>query len=1227
MNVYLAVPPPHPNIDLPGYAAELMIHEFVEVAGRSHRQACLFELLVACSRDRQLPDRITMQLQRQAAESSRDLVVRGDRILLKEACLGIDIDRHWTSLSEDARSFLIESIGTWKRSVASYVSTANAPWKDWLPSEKPAEVIRQMMTLIGGHAATSEDPEAAYLSLRAVNNLSSVLALRVSDFCVRLEDGRLVPGNYTAKSSERIDVAEHTREATANAGKLPLFRHFLMIFENYGRILFLCLTDDVYFGRELDAINPSLPTRYFFWILLRFSRFLIRRLEYFYSYRSHPEMRNLLTLAKRGAYRTLLPATQKGPARVVMEDSPNGPMTCIFELAPNDFAPIDKFMPQFKPVLAHYAGSHPADFVPGEKALPVVRSCFKNSTELPAVQLSHTYFYSGDKVTATCVYRYLTPSEPFPVRREVYEGQVPQLDIAADAINWLPKEVHEFNAKDHNLVANATLYRTVDSKRHTIKALYFYTAEEGREPYLNRIEYIQNSHDTDPWVMTVVCSGTTPKAVKHAVVDLTHFSDKNLVYRTRYNYSHPQHPRWHSSLYDANGTLLSEVVQTPPEVGLDTFGLLNTTYPEPYLTSNILIVPSPGGATPQSAWTARGNSKRFQYAWMPYDIQRKREALWVLWRLGKISGVAVRVLDEMFLREEPLFKQYWRLRDLGRPHAACKHLLANQAVHESLLRVPDTPSTRSHFHVRFTDLLKLGVGGDASDLSAKRDKSSQLLQGQELLPVLSLDSGTWPTGGGGVGSCRRDLIDNLHRVRWTVIAEIASADLVQRDYQVEKNVDKIMYVPLWDVDFGTPNENIYRNVVFAELRKKTARTTTSVIRAKFIPLVKSLVRFSAATELPSEQLSEAENVFVQLYLYFRTYDWLRSWHHPYTQDAWVAEWLREATEGQSKGQYLRCELPTLKELNMLYLLVVRLLLILTAEIPKDLPVVHSSHHGIQSILGVIAKSLYGASFAVWDHGILWRERLFALCDADNMPRFVQLGFVGLTRLVARISYMRADMVTPCTRVQNVDWEMWMGGEGGRNSGARIAMQNKISPVVNGMVSPRGARNVYREDRRLNLCFCRVAGHFQILRKSRQREAGADRGHAVSHIPGERYQKRHSCSGLHCEAGLCGLPVVCTDVGGSREVISDMATGHVYGRVVPPGVPKQLAIAQLHVLAMTDGLEQLVDRTKKPVTLDELLRDSAGRSLEERVMRDAVRCSRRALGGLLRKRIIENFSIS
>lgn len=54
-----------------------------------------------------------------------------------------------------------------------------------------------------------------------------------------------------------------------------------------------------------------------------------------------------------------------------------------------------------------------------------------------------------------------------------------------------------------------------------------------------------------------------------------------------------------------------------------------------------------------------------------------------------------------------------------------------------------------------------------------------------------------------------------------------------------------------------------------------------------------------------------------------------------------------------------------------------------------------------------------------------------------------------------------------------------------------------------------------------------------------------------------------------EAGLAGLPVVCTNVGGSYEVTSDSFGS--YGAIAPPSDSKSLSRCILRVLAMTDEL--------------------------------------------------------
>lgn len=89
-----------------------------------------------------------------------------------------------------------------------------------------------------------------------------------------------------------------------------------------------------------------------------------------------------------------------------------------------------------------------------------------------------------------------------------------------------------------------------------------------------------------------------------------------------------------------------------------------------------------------------------------------------------------------------------------------------------------------------------------------------------------------------------------------------------------------------------------------------------------------------------------------------------------------------------------------------------------------------------------------------------------------------------------------------------------------------------------------------------------------------------------------------------EAGLAGLPVVCTDVGGSYEVVSD--SERTYGGIAPPRDPEKLARAILKVLSMTDELGDVGLSTfaGKPEELESRIYES---SKERRLLGMKYRC--------------------
>jgi len=121
-----------------------------------------------------------------------------------------------------------------------------------------------------------------------------------------------------------------------------------------------------------------------------------------------------------------------------------------------------------------------------------------------------------------------------------------------------------------------------------------------------------------------------------------------------------------------------------------------------------------------------------------------------------------------------------------------------------------------------------------------------------------------------------------------------------------------------------------------------------------------------------------------------------------------------------------------------------------------------------------------------------------------------------------------------------------------------------------------------------------------------------------------------------EAGLTGLPVVATDVGGSFEVVSDLEDGFTFGRIVPPSDPSRLAVAQLEVFAMAGDLAQRVasaapcqsPSSEPPLPLLQkdgmvaLLQDPV--ALLQRIHRAST--ARRQLGMLFREHVLGHFTM-
>eukprot|EP00124_Ichthyophonus_hoferi_P002376 Ihof_evm5s159 gene=Ihof_evmTU5s159 len=1235
--------------------AEGVVHEYMESFGMSHYHAVIAEILL--EPETRLPQRICYQLANMNGNAL--MAMRSDfgSAMLRDSALLANLSTQWVRLPPTVRAFIVDYMTIYYDLAHKVLHEHQIDFSALPPMEGIAfDELQEYMRVVGATSdELAERPQDILSMYVARSCLAYELNMRINEVVDVMLDQTGGESFYSAQ--EELE-GSFVQDVTLSRLQWTSYR-----FQNFLRLLFYSVTADSRFGRELhfcrgegfgrampSILCPLLP--YVFWLSRQLQLFLSINLLW-----TNNTMVHFLSRTRKGLNREHYIVDRK--LSYIKYYDTDTPITAF----------VDDSTPGLR-VVNHFEGLLAAT----PKGNPSVISEYSGQSK--SWRLTRQFRAKGDNgKPVTAFFHYEPTSKSFPAAAFMFRGNVKAVTDVTESDRYMNLI---YDPKFGNIV-NSTLFckctQNPGGELEEVQATYFYDEEGVNAPMVGA----SYAHPDHGWVLTVKYASSVSGEDKPHIAYVDYIDARHVKYRTHYSYVHPLHPTLQTmKLRTGNIAHRKVKVETPSIVKNDWYGLIEKTPPRSIYHYDLLLHHNLKKRV--GGWRF-GKNKCVEYFSRPCTTQFKRMELWTLWRGMKIEGVFAMELDELFLREEPILQDYWGYRDHGLKEEAC-HVIEERMVQVSHLVVQDTPNTRTHLQMRISDLQGLGCGGDASEITTVNDGNEEI--NREILQVLSVDSGTWPTGGGGVGACRRDLIDNLERVRWTAIAEIGTdSEMVQKGFQSERYVNAINYVPLWGLDMGTPNQHVLSDQPYGMLELKTQRTTDDIVIRNFVPLVKQMIYGMCQSNLQAHHQKLYAEMFVKLHLYFQEFDWLVSWDHEATKLAWYGTWfnvLSNSWQTESKDdRLLQVEMPTLEDLDALFQLIVRLLFPLAARLPR-LAVVHASHHGIQALLGVIAKTLYGSSLIIWDHGILWRERLLALSSLPPsvMAKFVQIGFSGLTRLAATLSYTTADCVCPCTSIQNVQWEIFLGGQKYGNNTMTEIMVRKIAPVLNGMDVNRFRVNKSLEREHPTTVMLSHVNRIKDVMNAIEAAAlivhewGLKEYHLMVYgslesdplyanecanaivsmnlaenvtlcglgnaslvLPqGWVFVNSSVSEGLPLaigEAGLCGLPVVCTDVGGSREVLSDTIPGQpvdpsvTYGRIVPPRSPSDLAMAQLEIFGMFNGLEQIVDPPCKEVVSLEANKEP--KVMLARMLDPTVRAKRRRLGLLLRCRVYKVFPIS
>lgn len=278
-----------------------------------------------------------------------------------------------------------------------------------------------------------------------------------------------------------------------------------------------------------------------------------------------------------------------------------------------------------------------------------------------------------------------------------------------------------------------------------------------------------------------------------------------------------------------------------------------------------------------------------------------------------IDGVTARWLDELALRSDPILKPYWKARDSGNLRTAIKYLKANGEAIMASVDMDHEISAWTALAFKMSDFFSMGQGGD-TNINTRTTKS-QIDDNYQRLHVLATDTGTWPNEGGGVSCCRRDMVNNLQYIKWHMVAETAT-DYGIPKFQTEQNIQSLKILPLWGLDFFTPNHGVFENQLDTVMDEKLIDTSNTDIRDKFIPILVSLVRGARSIDFTPANMEEFTNAFVRLNTYFETRNWGVVWNSTIVKNAWRELWLSESVENiRPFTEWLDLEKPSLLNLD------------------------------------------------------------------------------------------------------------------------------------------------------------------------------------------------------------------------------------------------------------------------------------------------------------------------
>jgi hypothetical protein len=863
------------------------------IFGWSNSHAMLAEILLHDFEDHSSHLPVPERVKRQLALSPRDhasFVARSQESIFRHLVLGVDVDQEWDLLPHDVRTFLLQrargqphhlsdSVATWMCSRFKLSRPGDATI--WLArSDLSAELAGAVSKCAKGitpDTCVSEVSEEAVVCI-AQSNLPGAGDKKVEVTVLSHHSSQDQVGSSSQVSDEETCVEPKGALAIM---KEKLLRTYQAI-DTCIKFTVLALAADTEYQRELHYMlrtQPSILSTLARWFLagiwsfckllqdLILSLILVRELVVYYLAADISNLNQLHGRERVTALYTSMKAEtatlQQGRIELV---SLYGRSTCFMH---------SKSDGSFQ--LYTYPGLHLQE--PSRKEGLAAINSYTSDRVLRARDeydtkgvLTNSFAYEYGQVSSTDA-----PTE-VPIQRLCLAGR-------------LKSQVAHYDSRGYIVSGSA-----LSGIKPTRFRYWYAKANDSSPDEIVRAEYVLPNVSVDvAWAMPRT-SGQLDEWIPFPRVTAALFIEGEKIYNAVWAYDH----RFQPSL---SVTLNGAQIPVPSIISEDSFSVLERPAVRPFRCENPLVEFPPRVGVLSRLF--KRNIQRY-----PVPITQGRSHLWQSWKTSnEVDAVTARWLDGMMLRSSDILKPYWQQRDRGKLEGATEYLSANADAILPELNLNPKISSWVPLALRFSDL-RTAVASNKQAQSVQMGNTTS-----ENLHVLAMDTGTWPNEPGGVSACRRDLVDNIRRIRWHILAESANDFGIPR-FQVERNVESLTILPQWGLDFLHPTHGIFERSLYSDVAQKVCSTTAADIRANFIPILCTLVRCARMDRLAPIHVTEATQALVGLNDYFETRSWNDVWMSDVVKQTWRELWLSGDVEGAiPASQWLDAERPTISQLD------------------------------------------------------------------------------------------------------------------------------------------------------------------------------------------------------------------------------------------------------------------------------------------------------------------------